>query len=37
LRHQEGQLSALEDRLNREWEALETKESMVSQTVSDLA
>jgi hypothetical protein len=36
LRHQEDHLSALEDRLNREREALETRENMVSQTATDL-
>jgi hypothetical protein len=36
LRHQEEQLSALHDQLNRERDGLETRESMVSQTTTDL-
>jgi hypothetical protein len=37
LRIQEEQLSALEDRLNREWEALESREGMVNQATTNLA
>jgi cell division protein FtsL len=36
LHHQEEQLFALEDRLNREWEVLQTRENMVSQTTVNL-
>jgi hypothetical protein len=36
LRHQEEQLFALKDWLNREREAVESSESMVSQTTADL-
>jgi hypothetical protein len=37
LRLQEEQLPAHEDRLNREREALKSRESMASQTITDLA
>jgi hypothetical protein len=37
LRLWEEQLSALEDRLNREREALESREEMVNQANTDLA
>jgi transcriptional accessory protein Tex/SPT6 len=33
---QEEQLHALEDRLNREREALESREAMVSQSIAEL-
>jgi hypothetical protein len=37
LRLREEQLHALEDRLNREWEAVKSREEMVNQANSDLA
>jgi chromosome segregation ATPase len=37
LRLQEKQLHALEDRLTREWEALESREEMVNQSNAELA
>jgi hypothetical protein len=37
LRLQEEQLFALKDQLNREWEAVESREGMVNQTTTDLA